>query len=621
MSNGLESKSVARHGRVHNLCMRTFFRALLLTFLAGLPILADEATDLAAARKAFEANLNAIRNRDKEAYLSSYLHAESLIRTGPTAFSLGFTDFAKQAGSQWPDTFDASDLNLTTVLPGIVYGTYRYRVRYGSDEHSGISERLFLSTPEGWKIALTTAFDGPPGTPAPPRAIVGATLIDGTGRKAVSDSVIVTRDGKIDCAGTRAQCPVPAGVTTIEAKGLWVTPGLVDAHVHFSQTGWADARPDYVDVRDRHPYEKVQADLEKRPELFARSWLCSGVTAVFDVGGYPWTEKLGARFENDTTAPRVAAAGPLLSTWDHWLNLASSRQFVHLHEEKTARAAVRELAAQGAAAVKVWFIVSPELPVDKSAPLVMAVGDEARKAGLPLIVHATGLAEAKTALRGGAKLLVHSVSDSPLDDEFFNLARRAGTIVTPTLTVARGYVRLAQSIAARTVPPIDDPNGCVDLRTKQKIQETAELPGSPMSEPEALATRTRRTDERESLSAANLRRLVAAGIPIAMGTDAGNPLTLHGPSVYGEMEAMQEAGMTAAQVLIASTLGGSRAMGREKDFGTVEKGKSADLVIVSADPAADIRNMRRVRYVVRSGVVRSIEELSAVAQGAVVGGQ
>jgi len=591
----------------------------MLTLFAVLPILADEATDLAAARKAFEANLSAIRNHDKETYLSSYLHADSLIRTGPTAFSLGFTDFAKQAGSQWPDTFDASDLNLTSVRHGIVYGTYRYRVRYGSDEHSGISERLFLSTPEGWKIALTTVFDAPPGTPAPPRAITGATLIDGTGRKAVSDAVIVTRDGKIDCAGSRAQCPVPAGVTTIDASGLWVTPGLIDAHVHFSQTGWADGRPDAVDVRDKHPYEKVQAGLEKRPELFARSYLCSGVTAVFDVGGFPWTEKLGSRFENDTTAPHVAAAGPLLSTRDHWLNLASSRQFVHLNEEKTARAAVRELAAHGAAAVKVWFIVSADLPVDKSAPLVMAAGDEARKAGLPLIVHATGLDEAKAALRAGAKLLVHSVWDGPLDDEFINLARKAGTIVTPTLTVGRGYVRLAQSIAAHTVPPMDDPNGCVDPRTKRKIEETASLPVSPMSEPEALAARDRRTSERESVSAANLRRLVAAGIPIAMGTDAGNPLTLHGPSVYSEMEAMQKAGMTPMQVLVASTLGGSKAMGREKDLGTVEKGKAADLVIVSGDPTSDIRNMRGVRYVVRSGVVRSIEELSAVAREPVRG--
>src|SRR5262249_30239167 len=110
----------------------------------------------------------------------------------------------------------------------------------------------------------------------------------------------------------------------------------------------------------------------------------------------------------------------------------------------------------------------------------------------------------------------------------------------------------------------------------------------------------------------NLKRVIEAGIAVAMGTDAGNPLTLHGPSVYAEMEAMQGAGMTPMQVLVASTRGGARAMGREKDFGTVEKGKDADLLIVAADPTADVKALRRVQWVVRGGVPRRIEELSAV---------
>ncbi|HEV2843758.1 MAG TPA: amidohydrolase family protein, partial [Thermoanaerobaculia bacterium] len=87
----------------------------------------------------------------------------------------------------------------------------------------------------------------------------------------------------------------------------------------------------------------------------------------------------------------------------------------------------------------------------------------------------------------------------------------------------------------------------------------------------------------------------------------------HGPSVYAEMEAMQAAGLTPAQVLTAATRGGARAMGREKDLGTVEKGKLADLLIVADDPTAGAANLRKVRYVVRGGVVRSIAELSALA--------
>ena len=117
--------------------------------------------------------------------------------------------------------------------------------------------------------------------------------------------------------------------------------------------------------------------------------------------------------------------------------------------------------------------------------------------------------------------------------------------------------------------------------------------------------------EGDQIAAANLKRVADAGIPIAMGTDAGNPLTLHGPSVYAEMDAMQAAGLTPMQVLVASTRGGSLAMGAESVTGTIEKGKSADLLVLSADPTKDIANLRKVRFVMRAGVLRPVETLRA----------
>jgi imidazolonepropionase-like amidohydrolase len=588
-------------------------RLLIVTLVLAIAPFAraDEAEDLAAARAVFERNLDAIRQRDRAKYLSSYLESEQLARGGASGFTTGYADFAKEAGSGWPDTFDASDIHLLRVEPGVVYGTYRYRVRYGADEHSGISERLFLQTPKGWKIAVTGAIDAPPGTPAPPRALVGATLIDGRGGAPVANANVIIRDGKIDCAGP--SCVVPDGVTTIDAKGMWITPGLIDTHVHFSQSGWADARPDALDLRAKHPYEEVEAELKANPQRFARSYVCSGVTSVFDVGGYPWTLQLHDTFANDTRAPRVVAAGPLLSTLDHWLNLPAERQFVALKDVDAARSGVRYLASHGSRAVKVWYIVDKDLPVDATAPIVAAAGEEARAHKLPLIVHATGLAEAKAALRAGATLLVHSVWDVPVDDEFIALAKKNGTILTPTLTVAGGYVRMFQSLVDRAAARVDDPNGCVDAATLAKIAETATLDAGTLTR-EQVATRARRTADREHVASANLKKLVGAGIPIATGTDAGNPFTLHGPAIYAELDAMQAAGMTPMQVIVASTSTASRAMGVESETGTIEKGKAADLVILAADPTRDVANFRKVRYVVRAGVVRSIEELSAVAK-------
>ena len=113
-----------------------------------------------------------------------------------------------------------------------------------------------------------------------------------------------------------------------------------------------------------------------------------------------------------------------------------------LADAEAARDGVRYLAERGSAAVKVWYIVDKDHPVEKSAPAVQAAGEAARERNLPLIVHATGLAEAKEALRAGAKLLVHSVGDQPVDDEFLDLAKKSGAIYCPTLTVFRGYYRM-----------------------------------------------------------------------------------------------------------------------------------------------------------------------------------
>jgi len=453
-----------------------------------------------------------------------------------------------------------------------------------------------------------------PATPAPStraRALVGATLVDGLGSAPVPDAaVVIDADGRIACAGTRAACPVPEGAEATDLRGAWLTPGLVDAHVHFSQTAWADGRPDALDLRAQHPYAQVEAGLRMHPERFFRAYVCSGVTAVFDVGGFPWTFELPARAERDPLAPHVAAAGPLLSTLDHWLNLPAERQFIYLRDEAAAREGVRYLAAEHAAAAKVWFIVGEGRPFAELSAVVGAAGDEARKAGLPVIVHATGLAEAKEALRAGARLLVHSVEDLPVDDEFLSLAKARGALYCPTLTVRDGYVRMFHAALDGKPPAVDDPRGCVDPATRALVAETATV-GADRVDRKRLATREPRWEAEARTAKENLPRVAAAGIPIVMGTDAGNPLTLHGPSVYAEMEAMQAAGLTPMQVIVASTRNGADAMGRLADLGTIERGKIADLLVLAADPTRDVAAFRSIRAVVRSGVLHPEAELRA----------
>jgi imidazolonepropionase-like amidohydrolase len=449
-----------------------------------------------------------------------------------------------------------------------------------------------------------------PATSREVKAFVGATLVDGTGAPPVPDAAVVVRGDRVACAGTRAACPVPAGAEVTDLRGSWLTPGLVDAHVHFSQTGWADGRPDALDARDRHPYDGVEAGLRAHPERYFRAYLCSGVTSVFDVGGYPWTFELPARASQDPLAPNVVAAGPLLSTLDHWLNLPAERQFVYLADERSAREGVRYLAAEGAGAVKVWFIVHEGRPFEEMAAAVRAAGDEARKAGLQVIVHATGLREAKEALRAGARLLVHSVGDAPVDDEFLSLARANHALYCPTLTVRDGYVRMFRGALDGRPPPIDDPGGCVDPATRALVAETASV-GAAHVDRQRFEARAPRWAAETEMARQNLPRVLAAGIPIVMGTDAGNPLTLHGPSVHAELEAMQAAGLTPMQVVVAATRNGADAMGRLSDLGTVERGKLADLLVLGADPTRDVAAFRSLRAVVRAGTLHPQSELRA----------
>src|SRR5258706_517602 len=340
-----------------------------IVLLIGVTSINAQTSDVAAARKVFEGNLNAIRTKNIDKYLSYYLHSKELVRGGPTGFTTGWEEFNKARGP-FPDEFGANDIHLTPLRPGLVYGPYRYRVRYAAgDEHSGISERLFVKTPDGWKITVTGAVDTPPGTPAAPRALTGATLIDGRGGASVPNANIIIRDGKIDCAGTAAQCPVPEHVDVTDLHGMWVAPGLIDAHVHFSQTGWADGRPDSIDVRKTHPYEQTEAELKAMPERYGRSYLCSGVTSVWDVGGYAGTLKLHDQFENNTQVPHVLAAGPLLSTLDHWLNLPAERQFIVLNSEDAGGGRRAHLPPPGPQTHQSLVVLHQKPPAGQAEPL------------------------------------------------------------------------------------------------------------------------------------------------------------------------------------------------------------------------------------------------------------
>lgn len=582
---------------------------LLVLALPASAFAGTEAQDVAAARQLFARNLAAIQDRDLDAYLACYLASEDLVRVGAGGPRLGFDELAADAGrGPWPDRFEALDLRLAPVRAGVVFGTYRYRVRYGDREESGVSERLFVATGDGWRIAMTSAFAAPPGTPPPARALVGATLVDGTGAAPVADAVVLIRDGRIACAGARNACPVPEDVGVVDLGGNWITPGLIDAHVHLAATGWLDAFPGIAELGDAYPYQETVAGLRRRPERAYRALLCTGVTAVFDVGGYAWLVDHREQARRSTLAPHLAVTGPPLATFDLSVGVGAESMMIYLGSVDDARRGVHALDALAVDAVKLWLVPGQRDFAEVEA-VVRALGEEAAARSLPVVAHATGLAEARLALDAGARVLLHSVMDAPLDDATVARIVDGGVVYVPTLTVPRAIEKLGAAFAKGEEPAVDDPNGCVDAGTIARFAATPRY--HPLRTGAEDVASDFAGEESHRQAAANLRRLAAAGATIAVGTDAGSPLIVHGPSIYGEMEAMQEAGLTPMEVLVAATRGGARAMGRDDEIGTVTAGRVADLLVVAADPTEDIQHLRQVRFVVRGGEMRSLEELRA----------
>lgn len=182
-------------------------------------------------------------------------------------------------------------------------------------------------------------------------------MIDGTGAPPLERAAVVIRADRITCVG---ECPLPSGAEIIDALGKYIIPRLVDAHVHYDQTGWVDGRPDVVDVTDRFPYAEVITELRTNPGRFHRSYLCSGVTGVFDVGGYPWDWDHRDVAERSTAAPHYAAAGPLLTTVPRLVEIPPGDQVnIFMADEEAVRSGVRMLADNKTDAVKVWGLEIP----------------------------------------------------------------------------------------------------------------------------------------------------------------------------------------------------------------------------------------------------------------------
>jgi imidazolonepropionase-like amidohydrolase len=430
-------------------------------------------------------------------------------------------------------------------------------------------------------------------------ALVGATLIDGSGGPALADAVVVVRKGRIESVGTRAGFQLPARTTEVQLGGRYIIPGLIDSHVHLTD-GKAGAL-DWTLLR----------------------YLAWGVTTVRDAHGSldAVLELREALNDGREPGPRMYAAGAEIDGLP-----TTYADAIGANRPNDARRGVDRLVNRGADFIKVYTRVDPTL--------LAAVLDEASTFNLRVSGH-LGLTDAVTAARAGLGSVEHlsGVPEAATGDPSALYAAHYRSFFAGWTASERAWAgldsaaldRVARELARAEVIAVPT---LVFHDTFARLDQPGVLPDSVLALVPADAQRGWNVPDmiaragwtgedfaafRRSRPAQDLfvRRFEAAGGRIAAGTDAANQMLVPGYSLHQEMQLLVGAGLPPRDALLAATRNGALLLGLDS-LGLIAPGKAADLVVLSRDPLADIRNTLAIEQVMSRGSLLSADSLRRV---------
>src|SRR5437773_8186755 len=461
---------------------------------------------------------------------------------------------------------------------------------------------IFALTAQAEKIALV---NGTLINPDKSQIVQNATIV------IVQNTMIVIDGEKIAAAADAKTVSVLKDARVIDCKGKFILPGYSDTHIHFLQSEDLFTRPDIVDLSSIRSYKDEVAWVKSHlNDVFAR-YLRSGITSVVDVGGPFWNFEVRKIANSTTKAPRVAVAGPLISSVSRPQLDLGDPPIVKIDTPEQAREFVRKLAAQNPDLVKIWYIADKDHRVDSFRPIVRATVEESHAHKLRVAVHATELETARAAVEEGADVLVHSVIDKRVDDAFVKLLQDRHTILCPTLVVFERYGRtfanklnLTPEEKAWGNPEVI---GTLDA-TKIPQDKLPDRIKTALTNPNEARDRIKKVYD---VALKNLKTLEDAGVTIAAGTDAGNIGTIHGPAIFREFQLMKEAGLTPMQILQCATANAAKLFGGDTGahIGKIDNGYFADLVIVKSNPLDDIARASDIDSVMKNGMHYRTAEL------------
>jgi imidazolonepropionase-like amidohydrolase len=401
-------------------------------------------------------------------------------------------------------------------------------------------------------LSLSTAFGQPSSNTV---ALVGARVIDGTGSAPIANAAIVIGNGRVERIGSAASLEIPATATRIDLTGKTVIPGLINAHGHL---GHGD--------RALSQYDQIIQQLETYRRF--------GVTTVYALGddGVESVKVSGENSKAPLTRARLFASG--------------ARATAKSPEE--ARRLIADRHAHRVHIIKTGMNGNPN---DMAAETYTALIDEAHKRNLRVAAHLVNLEDAKGMVNAGLDVIAHSIRDRDVDTALIAELKRRNVGYIPTITRDLSVFQYVSTPDYLTDPfflrgnPLYAPQ-IARVKDPALHEKTRKNPG------------TQRTREWFDQALRNLKLLSDAGVMIAMGTDSGTGTgRWQGYFEHVEMELMVKAGMTPMQTLVAATGNAAKVMKIDGDLGTLQPGKRADFVVLSADPLADIKNTRAIESV------------------------